>query len=50
MSKEEKQKVKDLIEKAKQMPENAKDYLRGYMQGIVDGKKDADNSPGNWRD
>ncbi len=46
MSKEEKQKVKDLIEKAKQMPENAQDYLRGYMQGIVDGKKGTDSEKG----
>lgn len=38
MSEKEKQTAKKLVEDAKQMPEKAKDYLRGYMQGVIDSK------------
>lgn len=39
MSNEEKQKVEELIRQAKQMPKSAEDYIRGYMQGVIDARK-----------
>lgn len=39
MSKEEKQKAREIADKLQQLPDDAKNFVRGYMQGIVDAAK-----------
>lgn len=39
MNEIEKAKTEELAELMEKMPEAAADYLRGYMQGVIDSKK-----------
>ena len=41
MGDKDKEQAQEIVELAKELPPAAADYIRGYMQGVLDGKKSA---------